>query len=226
MTITEPLLAPVVPELVWFSGADAIRFLNDLISQEIGDVEPGTVGRSLLLTPQGKLDHLLWVLRGEGEVGLIVDSGRGEDLAAKLARYRIRVDVEIEIVIDGLTTQAKYYKPLVYEFMRKEWVSRPSWGDFAVDIRMEHQGDPPHIIQPGIQKGRQHGGVRRLRVAALGHEQRLRLAVGGVAAAIVLIVGVGVLFGRDNGLLGGQATPTSTPTPAACADPPPAGPCS
>jgi folate-binding protein YgfZ len=82
-------------ELVWFGGADAVRFLNDLISQEIGDMEPGTVRRSLLLTPQGKLDHILWVLRGGDEIGLVVDGGRGEDLAAKLGRYRIRVDVEI-----------------------------------------------------------------------------------------------------------------------------------
>ncbi len=96
MSPTEPHLAPSTPELVWFSGSDAIRFLNDLISQEIGDMEPGTVRRSLLLTPQGKLDHILWVLRGDDEVGLVVDAGRGEDLAAKLGRYRIRVDVEIE----------------------------------------------------------------------------------------------------------------------------------
>ena len=34
----------------------------------------------------------------------------------------------LEIVVDGLTTQAKYYKPLIYEFMRKEWRgARPSW---------------------------------------------------------------------------------------------------
>jgi tRNA-modifying protein YgfZ len=96
MSLTEPHLAPSTPELVWFGGADAIRFLNDLISQEIGDLEPGSVRRSLLLTPQGKLDHILWVLRGDDEVGLVVDSGQGEDLAAKLGRYRIRVDVEIE----------------------------------------------------------------------------------------------------------------------------------
>ena len=96
MRLTEPHLAPAAPELVWFGGADAIRFLNDLISQEIGDLEPGRVRRSLLLTPQGKLDHIIWVLRGEVDVGLVVDAGRGEDLAAKLARYRIRVDVEIE----------------------------------------------------------------------------------------------------------------------------------
>lgn len=96
MELSTPHLAPTQPELVWFGGADAIRFLNDLISQEIGDIEPGEVRRSFLLTPQGKLDHLLWVLRGADEVGLAVDAGRGEDLAAKLGRYRIRVDVEIE----------------------------------------------------------------------------------------------------------------------------------
>jgi len=27
----------------------------------------------------------------------------------------------LEITVEGLTTQAKYYKPLVHEFFRKEW---------------------------------------------------------------------------------------------------------
>ena len=58
----------------------------------------------------------------------------------------------VEITIDGLTTQAKYYKPLVYEFMRKEWASRPSWGDFTVEIVMEHVGDPPWIDLDNIAK--------------------------------------------------------------------------
>ena len=96
MSLSEPHLAPSAPELVWFGGSDAIRFLNDLISQEIGNMEPGTVRRSLLLTPQGKLDHIIWVLRGAVDVGLLVDAGRGEDLVGKLGRFRIRVDVDIE----------------------------------------------------------------------------------------------------------------------------------
>jgi hypothetical protein len=96
MQLTEALLAPTTPELIWFTGPDAIRFLNDLISQEIGTAEPGEVRRSLLLTPQGKLDHMFWVLRGEEEVGLLVDAGRGEALTATLGRYRIRVKVDIE----------------------------------------------------------------------------------------------------------------------------------
>ena len=58
----------------------------------------------------------------------------------------------VEITIDGLTTQAKYYKPLVYEFMRKEWSSRPSWGDYVVEIRMEHVGDPPVLDLDNLAK--------------------------------------------------------------------------
>ncbi|ESQ75119.1 RusA family crossover junction endodeoxyribonuclease [Asticcacaulis sp. AC402] len=59
----------------------------------------------------------------------------------------------LEIVIDGLTTQGRYYKPLVYEFFRKEWRgSRPAWGDHAVDIRMEHIGDPPWMDLDNLAK--------------------------------------------------------------------------
>ena len=58
----------------------------------------------------------------------------------------------VEITIDGLTTQAKYYKPLVYEFMRKEWNSRPSYGDYVVEIVMEHVGDPPWMDLDNLAK--------------------------------------------------------------------------
>ena len=58
-----------------------------------------------------------------------------------------------ELTVDGLTTQAKYYKPLLYEFFRKDWRgSRPSWGDHEVDIVMEHVGEPPHIDLDNIAK--------------------------------------------------------------------------
>lgn len=68
-------------------------------------------------------------------------------------KVRAREDGEaVEITIDGLTTQAKYYKPLVYEFMRKEWSSRPAWGDYAVEIRMEHVGDPPWMDLDNLAK--------------------------------------------------------------------------
>ena len=95
MTI-EAWLAPDAPDLVWFHGADHVKFLNDLISQEIASMSPREVRRSFLLSPRGKLDHILWVVKREDKVGLITDPGRGDALAAVLGRYRIRVDVEIE----------------------------------------------------------------------------------------------------------------------------------
>jgi hypothetical protein len=62
-------------------------------------------------------------------------------------------DGAIEVVVDGLTTQAKYYKPLIYEFFRKEWRgSRPAWGEFSVEIRMEYVGDPPWIDLDNLAK--------------------------------------------------------------------------
>ncbi|WP_374579751.1 RusA family crossover junction endodeoxyribonuclease [Phenylobacterium sp.] len=62
-------------------------------------------------------------------------------------------DGVLEVVVDGLTTQAKYYKPLVYEFFRKAWRgSRPSWGEYAVDIVMEYVGDPPWIDLDNLAK--------------------------------------------------------------------------
>jgi hypothetical protein len=59
----------------------------------------------------------------------------------------------MEVVVDGLTTQAKYYKPLIYEFFRKAWRgSRPSWGEFSVEIRMEYVGDPPWLDLDNLAK--------------------------------------------------------------------------
>jgi hypothetical protein len=50
-----------------------------------------------------------------------------------------------EIWIDGLTTQARYYKPLVYEFCRRHFSLRPRWGDFEVTIEMHHLGEAPQM---------------------------------------------------------------------------------
>ena len=58
-----------------------------------------------------------------------------------------------EVTVDGLTSQAKYYKPLIYEFFRKEWRgARPTWGDYSVEIVMEYVGDPPWLDLDNLAK--------------------------------------------------------------------------
>jgi hypothetical protein len=62
-------------------------------------------------------------------------------------------DGAIEVVVDGLTTQARYYKPLIYEFFRKAWRgARPGWGEFAVEIVMEYLGEPPWLDLDNLAK--------------------------------------------------------------------------
>ena len=68
-------------------------------------------------------------------------------------RARELADGTVEVMIDGSTTQARYYKPLVYEFfLQGRRGACPAWGDFSVGIRMEHQGDPPWMDLDNLAK--------------------------------------------------------------------------
>lgn len=80
-----------------------------------------------------------------------------EDAAPDWVRHgkvRARLnDGGLDLEIDGVTTQAKYYKPLVREFFRKHMTRvRPAFGDFSVRIRMEHVGEPPWLDLDNLAK--------------------------------------------------------------------------
>ncbi len=55
--------------------------------------------------------------------------------------------------VDGLTTQPRYYKTLIGAFFRKVWRgSRPRFGDYSVEICVEHIGVPPRLDLDNIAK--------------------------------------------------------------------------
>ena len=72
-------------------------------------------------------------------------TGRGKVRAREIAGGA-------EIAIDGITTQARYYKPLVYEFFRKEFPIRPQGGDFEVELIMEYVGEAPRLDLDNLAK--------------------------------------------------------------------------
>jgi Holliday junction resolvase RusA-like endonuclease len=69
-------------------------------------------------------------------------------------KVRARTDASgfLEVEVDGLTTQVKYYKPLLKDFFRRHFPARPRWGDFSAHIVMEYQGDPPHMDLDNLAK--------------------------------------------------------------------------
>jgi hypothetical protein len=81
---------------VWrISGADRMRFLQGLVTNDVRKLERGPV-YAAMLTPQGKyLADFLLVPDGE-TILLDVDAGLSEGLARRLALYRLRADVRIE----------------------------------------------------------------------------------------------------------------------------------
>ena len=81
---------------VAMTGPDALSFLHSLLSQDVAALADGEGVHSLLLHPQGKLDVDLRLLRVGEEGWLDCEVGRGEQLAASLGRFKIRVKAEVE----------------------------------------------------------------------------------------------------------------------------------
>jgi folate-binding protein YgfZ len=90
-------IVPGTHDLVWVRGPDTIGFLDGLVSQDVGALEPGDVARSLLLAPQGKLRATLRLLAAGDGVGLVADRGVGQTVVDDLSRFKIRVDATIEL---------------------------------------------------------------------------------------------------------------------------------
>ena len=84
-------------ELVWVTGEDAVTFLDGQVSQDVAAMPVGATARSFLLEPRGKLFALLWLLRGEGRVGLVVGQGLAAGVVEHLNQFRFRVDVDLSI---------------------------------------------------------------------------------------------------------------------------------
>jgi len=91
-----PILVPHAHDLVRITGADAVSFLDGQVSQDVVAMAPGSVARSFLLEPRGKVVALLWLLRGEEDVLALCDPGVGETVAAALRRFLFRVDATVE----------------------------------------------------------------------------------------------------------------------------------
>lgn len=83
-------------DLVIVEGADAQTYLQSQIAQEIRSQEVGETQWTLVLDPTGKIDALARIARtGECRFVLDTDAGFGEQLAARISRFKIRVDAEV-----------------------------------------------------------------------------------------------------------------------------------
>lgn len=86
-------------DFVLVRGREARSFLQGQLSQDVEVIAPGESVMSLLLQPQGKVDAYVRVTSvGEDGYLLDVDPGFGDDVVARLERFKLRTDAEIRRV--------------------------------------------------------------------------------------------------------------------------------
>jgi folate-binding protein YgfZ len=83
--------------VVRVTGEDATRFLQGLLSADVGELTPGRAVPATLLTVKGKIVSEIWVLAvSEDEPWLAIPAELGEAVVAKLDDHIIMDDVELE----------------------------------------------------------------------------------------------------------------------------------
>ncbi len=86
-----------VRDVVVASGPEAAAYLHGQLSQDITGLAIGASTRSLLLSPQGRIDAWMRVTRvGSETFWLDLDPGFGDDALARLARFKLRTKATFE----------------------------------------------------------------------------------------------------------------------------------
>lgn len=97
-TMRAPFARQVLPNraLIRLAGENVLSFLNNIITTDVGELPPGQIAYGALLSPQGKIQHEMFVIN-EGD-SVLIDCVRSqrEDLMRKLVMYRLRAKISIE----------------------------------------------------------------------------------------------------------------------------------
>lgn len=79
-------------ELIVATGADRVRFLHGLVTNDVAGTPAGRGCRAALLTPKGQVVADLWMLVRPEDIRIVVDRGQAQTVAGALSRYAIMDD--------------------------------------------------------------------------------------------------------------------------------------
>lgn len=95
-------------QLLAVGGEDAVVFLQGLISNDARKPANGEAIYATLLTPQGKFLHDFFLLPYAGNIGLICDRARADDLRKRFNLYKLRSKVTVEPLPENLAVYAMW----------------------------------------------------------------------------------------------------------------------
>ncbi len=86
--------------VIRLTGADRLRWLNDLTTQLTTDLQPGTSSQALLLDPRGHVEHELRLIETADATWITVEPGTVSEVVAFLDSMRFMLRVEVSDVTD------------------------------------------------------------------------------------------------------------------------------
>ncbi len=86
--------------IVTVAGADRLSWLHSMTSQQLTGLRPGESVETLLLDPNGRIEHAIRFVDDGERSWLLVDEGEAESLTAYLARMRFALRVEVADMSD------------------------------------------------------------------------------------------------------------------------------
>ena len=142
--------------VIKITGKDRKTFLHSLTSQHIEKLKDKESTVSLLLTPNGHIEHELHVINNPGEIYLIVENSSLKSILEFLQKMIFLSQVEIHDVTDELAT--------VFESKREVHSTFPTWltplnylGEPIQGAGTSAGGDPNKYVpkRPGKFSGRE-----------------------------------------------------------------------
>ena len=107
--------------VVTVTGPDRLTWLHSLTSQDLSSLAPRTSTETLLLDPQGRIEHAMGVVDDGETTHLVVEGAQAAPLAAWLGsmRFMLRVEVadasaDLAVVGEAIDTESAPDEPLAW----------------------------------------------------------------------------------------------------------------
>lgn len=127
--------------VVSVSGPDRLLWLDSLSSQSLSHLEPGVTTESLILDPQGHIEHRFLITDDATSSWLLTEPGSSQALVEWLVKMRFRMQVEVSDASSEYAVLASTRPPA--DFAGPVWVDPwPTIGDGSVGYGPEpHPGE-------------------------------------------------------------------------------------
>jgi folate-binding protein YgfZ len=181
------------------AGADAVAFLQGLVSNDVRKTEQGRAIYAALLTPQGRYLHDMMIAGEPGSGALLIETERARlaDLKRRLTLYKLRAKVTIEEMGGGMAVAAIWPGGALAALGLPEQAgATQSWqgGIAYVDPRLAALGARAILPLASAAAALASAGLAQ---GTLGDYERLRIGLGVPAGGRDLVVEKSILL--ENG---------------------------